>query len=53
MQVCSEGMVEVLQFKVTVWTKVAAKSDYEVQEFQNFLGSISVLQVEKLGGAWV
>ena len=31
-------MVEVLQFKVTVWPKVASESTYEAQKFQNFLG---------------
>ena len=32
------GMVEVLQFKATVWPKVASESTYEAQKFQNFLG---------------
>ena len=31
-------MVEVLQFKATVWPKVASELTYEAQNFQNFLG---------------
>ena len=37
-QVCSKGMVEVLQFKATVWPKIASESTNEAQKFQNFLG---------------
>ena len=37
-QVHSKGMVEVLQFKATVWPKVASESTYEAQKFQHFLG---------------
>ena len=33
-----KGTVEVLQFKATVWPKVASESTYEAQKFQNFLG---------------
>ena len=36
--VCSEGMVGVLQFKATVWPKVASESTYDLQ---NFLGGAS------------
>ena len=32
-QVCSKGMVEVLQFKATVWPKVPSESTYETQKF--------------------
>ena len=56
-------MVEVLQFKATVWPKVASESTYEAQKFQNFLGehppdppSFSPFRAAsglKLGGAWV
>ena len=37
-QVDSKGMVEVLQFKATVWPEVASESTYEAQKCQNFLG---------------
>ena len=37
-QVHSKGMVEVLQFKATVWPKIASELTYEAQKFQNFLG---------------
>ena len=60
MQVRSEGMVEVLQFVVTVWSKVASECTQEAQKFQNFLGEyppdppscfcISVLQATKKAG---
>ena len=36
-QVCSKAMVKVLQFKATVWPKVASESTYEAHKFQNFL----------------
>ena len=34
----SKGIVEVFQFKATVWPKIASESTYEAQKFQNFLG---------------
>ena len=37
-QVRSKGMVEVLQFKATVWPKVVSESTYEAQKFKKFLG---------------
>ena len=40
-QVRSKGMVEVLQFKTTVWPKVVSESTYEAQKFKNFLGVAS------------
>ena len=50
-------VAKVLQFKATVWPKVASESTYEAQKFQNFLGEhppdppscfcISVLQSAK------
>ena len=53
-------MVEVLQFKATVWPKVASESTYETQKFKNFLGDdapscfcIYTASGLKLGGAWV
>ena len=62
-QVRRKGMVEVLQFKATVWPKVASESTYEAQKFQNFLGErpqtplvVSAFHTAsslKLGGAWV
>ena len=40
-QVRSKGMVKVLQFKVTVWPKVASELTYDTQKFQDCLwGSI-------------
>ena len=63
-QVCSKGKVEVLQFKATVWPKVASESTYEAQNFQKFLGggipqtplissTYHTASSLKLGGAWV
>ena len=36
-QVRSKAMVKVLQFKATVWPKVASESIYEAHKFQDFL----------------
>ena len=33
-----KGMVEVLQFKATVWPKVASESTYEAQKIPKFSG---------------
>ena len=56
-QVRSKGMVEVLQFKATVWPKVASESTYETQKFQNFdppvASAFRTASGLKLGGAWV
>ena len=37
-KVCSKGVVKMLQFKATVWPKIASESTCEAQKFQNFLG---------------
>ena len=34
-QARSKGIVKVLQFKATVWPKIASESTYEAQKFQN------------------
>ena len=59
-QVCSEGMVIVLQFKATVWSKVAPDWARKLKNFKNFLGehppdppSCFCISGWKLGGAWV
>ena len=54
-QVRSKGMVEVLQFKATVWPKVASESTYEAEKFPGGLVSSAFRTASslKLGGAWV
>ena len=59
-QVRSKGMVKVLQFKATVWPKVASESTYEAQKFQGSISQTPLVASAfhtasslKLGWAWV